>query len=274
MGAIRFSIDPALVQALREALPIEVFVETGTFNGQTIDTVLPFFDEIYTCEASKDLHREAVKKFSGANKVRSLLGDSGRILKDLSPRLRDRSVLFWLDAHWCMDEETAGVHSQCPLLQELDAIEELNASSVIAIDDARLFLCAPPIPYEVEQWPSFDAVLRKLYSLSREHEIMVVNDTLIFHPAQIRRHLKDYAHGHSIDWLSVLDKWREYDQILKQSQEKESEIMELKRSAEERMSVITWLHNDIDRLKSSYYYRLGYRLLAPFVTIRNRLFPS
>jgi len=274
VGAVRFSIDPVLIQILKEALGVDVFVETGTFEGQTIETVMPFFEEIHTCEASEHLHTEVTKRFAGVNKVHSVLGDSGRILVDLMPRLRNRSVLFWLDAHWCADEQTAGAHSQCPLLDELEAINELNAESVIVIDDARLFFCAPPKPYEVDQWPGFDTVLRKLHKLRRDHELMAVNDMLIFHPPQIRQYLKSYAHEHSIDWLAVLDKGRDYDDILKQSKEKESEILELKRSAEERMRVIDWLHEDIDRLKSSYYYRLGYMLLSPLVTIKNRFFPN
>jgi len=201
-----------------------------------------------------------------------VLGDSAHILVDLMPRLKNRSVLFWLDAHWCADEQTAGAHSQCPLLEELEAIKVLHAESVIVIDDARLFFCAPPKPYEVDQWPGFDIVLRKLHELSCDHEVMAVNDMLIFHPPQIRHHLKSYAHEHSIDWLAVLDKGRDYDEILKQSKEKEAEILELKRSAEERMRVIAWLHEDIDRLKKSYYYRLGHMLLSPLVTIKNRFF--
>lgn len=272
VGAVRFSIDPVLIQTLKRALPIDVFVETGTFEGQTIETVLPFFEEIHTCEVSEHLHAEVTKRFAEVNKLHSVLGDSGRILLDLMPRLRNRSVLFWLDAHWCADEQTAGTHSQCPLLDELEAIKELNAESVIVIDDARLFFCAPPKPYEVDQWPAFDTVLRKLYALNRDHEIMAVNDMLIFHPPQIGQHLKSYAHEHSIDWLSVLDKWRDYDVILKQSKEKETEIrekeaeiLELKSSAEERATII-------EQLNHSYYYRFGHALLSPLVALKNRFF--
>jgi hypothetical protein len=143
MGAVRFSIDPVLIQTLKREWPLDVLVETGTFEGQTIDTVLPFFEEIHTCEASEDLHSEVTKKFAGVSQVHSVLGDSGRVLVDLMPQIKNRSVLFWLDAHWYADEQTAGAHSQCPLLDELEAIKELNAESVIVIDDARLFSVRP-----------------------------------------------------------------------------------------------------------------------------------
>jgi hypothetical protein len=33
MGSIHFSLDLELVQALRKSLPLQVFVETGTFPG-------------------------------------------------------------------------------------------------------------------------------------------------------------------------------------------------------------------------------------------------
>jgi hypothetical protein len=113
---------------------------------------------------------------------------------------------------------------------------------------------------------------------------MAVNDMLIFHPPQIRQSLKSYAHEHSIDWLTVLDKGRDYDEILKQSKvkevdihekeaenreieaasrEKEAEILRLKSSAEERARVI-------EQLSSSYYYRFGYALRSPLVALKNR----
>ena len=37
MGAISFSIDENLVKELRKFLPLEIFIETGTFLGDSLE---------------------------------------------------------------------------------------------------------------------------------------------------------------------------------------------------------------------------------------------
>ena len=266
MGAVRFSIDPVLVQTLKRALPIDVFVETGTFEGQTIQTVLPFFEEIYTCEVSEHLHAEVIKKFAGVNKVHPALGDSGCFLADLMPRLGNRSVLFWLDAHWCAAEGTAGQASECPLLDEIRAIHQLNEESVILIDDARLFLCPPPSPHEVSSWPALDDVLRALRLLSSQHRLMVLNDVVVFFPEKLQRAIAEFAHHHAIDWLSVMDRSRDYDKVLTDSRTKDIEIAGLARVCSERLKLIESQSDEIERMRKllkSMVYRLGFCLVHP-----------
>ena len=36
MGAVHFSIDPRLLARLRDLLPLKVFVETGTYEGESV----------------------------------------------------------------------------------------------------------------------------------------------------------------------------------------------------------------------------------------------
>ena len=50
MGAVTFTLDVHLVECLKEALPLSVFVETGTFKGDTLAEVEPFFDRLITIE--------------------------------------------------------------------------------------------------------------------------------------------------------------------------------------------------------------------------------
>lgn len=204
MGAVSFSIDVTLVERLREALPLSTFVETGTFEGDAVAHVLPLFEEIYTVELSDEHYAKAAARFRSDEKVRVHHGDSSELLASMQSSLEGKSALYWLDAHWCVANDTAGAQSQCPLLDELDAIGKLNSTSVVLIDDARLFLCTPPDPHETEHWPTLQEVLRSLFSLSSTHEVMVVNDVIAFYPASIAKTMSGYAHAHSIDWLSVL----------------------------------------------------------------------
>jgi hypothetical protein len=154
-------------------------------------------------------------------------------------RLAGRAALFFLDAHWCVAEGTAGQHSQCPLLEEIGAIGALSPDSVILIDDARLFLAPPPPPHEVTQWPSFDQVDAALRAASTEHELMVVNDVIAFYPRRLHGVMKAYAHAHGIDWLRAAQSLSENEDLRRTTREldeqlkgKEAVIRDLKGAVE------------------------------------------
>lgn len=248
MGAVTFSIDPEIIRALKQALPLKYFVETGTFEGETVEQVKLMFEEVHSIELAEDYYSKAVERFGNDSRVNLYCGSSEVVLKSLHPRFASEATLYWLDAHWCVADKTAGYQSQCPLLQELDAIQALNPHSVILIDDARLFLCPPPHPHEVTQWPSFDAIIKKLYSLSSAHEVMVLNDVILYYPSQIREPVQQFAHGVSIDWLSIMHKSGYYDSFLSDLQEKEAEIKLLANIAEERKLSLSQKEGEIQRL--------------------------
>lgn len=204
MGAVDFSIDTRLVECLQRALPISVFLETGTFEGEAIARVRDLFDEIHSIELSDHYFAQAEDRFAGDARVRLYHGESSHVLGSLKPLLEAKAVLYWLDAHWCVADETAEARSQCPLLEELAALGRLNAQSVLLIDDARLFLATPPEPHESSDWPRFQEVLERLRTLSRSHEIMVINDVIVFFPETAREAVSDFARTRGTDWLAEL----------------------------------------------------------------------
>jgi hypothetical protein len=256
MGAINFSVDPQMIAVLKQNLPLQTFVETGTFEGETVQRVLSLFDEIHSVELSEDYYRKALDRFKDHPNVHIYQGNSPDFLQKLRRGLSEKAVVYWLDAHWCIADKSAGGTSQCPLLQELDAITELGPQSAILIDDARLFLCPPPFPHEATHWPSFEAVVGKLHSLSSAHEIMIANDVIMFYPRSIRDSVREYAYRSSIDWLQVLFKSKnfdalksefdtlqiQFDSIQDQLVEKDKEITRLLTVAEER-------YHEIESLK-------------------------
>jgi hypothetical protein len=256
MGAVNFSIDPGLVAIFKMDLPLEVFVETGTFEGESIRRVRAQFDEVHSVEASAGYYTRAVSQFREDPKIFLYLGHSPDVLRQLTPSLLKESVLYWLDAHWCVADHSAGETSQCPLLDELAAISTLNEKSVILIDDARLFLCPPPHPHEVSQWPALDSVLKGLLSLSSAHELMVLNDVLICYPASVRKPLTQYAYEHSVNWLTALDKSRDYDLLLGQLKEKEAAIQEKEAAIQEKDAAIQEKETAIRELAEACQARL------------------
>lgn len=212
MGAIHSSIDPQLVKMLTECLPLTTFMETGTFRGDSIAAVRGWFDEIYSVELSEPLHHQAAERFTGDPAVHVLHGDSPAALARLTGVLRSRSVLYWLDAHWSLgDTAAAGKTFQCPLLGEIEAIGALNRDSVLLIDDARYFLCPPPAPHDIGDWPSLDAVLKRLFRLNPDHGIMVLNDVIVCFPRRIEPVLREFAHRSSVDWLRLAIRARRFD---------------------------------------------------------------
>jgi hypothetical protein len=213
MGAVHFSIDGRLLARLSELLPLEVFVETGTYEGASINTALAYFDELHTIEASNELFARAAARFEDSPAVHVHHGSSAEVLSRLSGRLRRSSVLYWLDAHFC-GHGSAGGELQCPLLSELEAIGSLGVRSVILIDDARLFMAPPPPPLIAEHWPSFSEVLARLSKLNPGHELIVIDDVIVFFPPQLGEGLRRFAREHAIDWLLALAWARELDEIV------------------------------------------------------------
>jgi hypothetical protein len=211
MGAVHFSLDVRLVEYFKQALPLSIFVETGTFEGASAEACLPYFEKIHTVELSGAYYTAAVEKFKNNTKVDVRSGMSGEFLRDLAGTLRNESVFYWLDAHWCVADDVEKNTSECPLLDELDALVQLNGQSVVCIDDARLFLCPPPRPHHIEEWPSFHEILRKLFNLSANHELMIANDVILFFPLSSRNVIHAYAREYGIDWLTAMGKARDFD---------------------------------------------------------------
>jgi len=206
MGAVSFSIDPGLLEVLAQNLQLDLFVETGTFEGASVDCAKNYFSEIYSVELSPEYYQNARDKFLPQSHINIVQGDGATALKALRPVFNGRSIVFWLDAHWCVASNTAGEHSQCHLADEIEAIGALNDDSIVLIDDARFFLAPPPYPHVFDQWPDLSAIIRKLQALSDRHEFRVINDVILFFPVRLSEAINDYGYRHGVDWLSIYQK--------------------------------------------------------------------
>ncbi len=124
---------------------LRILVETGTFQGGTVEALRREFDRVYSIELSAPLYENARKRFAGRRNVEILFGDSGVELGKLLPRL-DRPALFWLDGHYC-GGLTAKAATETPIFEELGAIlASPDRGHVILIDDARCFGTYPDYP--------------------------------------------------------------------------------------------------------------------------------
>jgi hypothetical protein len=191
-----------LAEALARRLDLKVAVETGTYLGDTAALLRQFFSEVWTIELSDDLHGRAQARYRHLAGVHFLQGSSAEILPKVAGEI-GQPALFWLDGHWTADSasgSTAGEEQQCPVMEEIAAIDAYDWSerSCILIDDARLFLGPPAGPYRREDWPPFLEVLTQLRA-QWPRFVTVLDDVIIAGPPESRPVVEDY-------WLGVLSR--------------------------------------------------------------------
>jgi hypothetical protein len=118
---------------------LKVFIETGTWQGDTLAELRNSFDELHSIELSQTLHRKAAERFRDDTKIKLWQGDSGEVLADVLTSLC-QPALFWLDGH-VSGEGTARGTEETPIRRELLQISKhhLMLRHVVVIDDARLF---------------------------------------------------------------------------------------------------------------------------------------
>jgi len=123
------------VKVLKDITQSEVFIETGTYLGETTQAMAAVFGEVVSIELSEELYASAVKKFSFDKKVTLLQGDSSKKIKEAINIAGNQNTIIWLDAHWS-GGNTARASSNTPILGEIGQIKGTAASNtVILIDD-------------------------------------------------------------------------------------------------------------------------------------------
>jgi hypothetical protein len=153
-----------ILLSYKEKFGLKIFIETGTFLGDTIQAFRNDFGSLISFELSEDLADKAIQRFKDDGRIKIVHGDSGKLL---SSEIRDfdQPCLFWLDGHYSSEffigEEfikTAKGDKDTPILQELEAILSHKVKNhVILIDDARCFKGK-------DDYPSFE----KLVSFVKE----------------------------------------------------------------------------------------------------------
>ncbi|HEV3271364.1 MAG TPA: hypothetical protein VGZ93_04200 [Candidatus Methylacidiphilales bacterium] len=158
---------------------------------------------MFTIERAEGLYREHHEALRALGNVEPLYGDSKDLLPEVVSRLGDKPAIFWLDGHWS-GGETAGENDECPLVSELETLSH-RRGDVILIDDARLFLSAPPAPHRPEQWPTFAEIAGLLTKQPHQPFIQVIDDVIFSVPGTeaLKQRLIDYGRERS----KVFEKW-------------------------------------------------------------------
>lgn len=165
-------------------------VETGTFRGLTARSLATVFPSVTTIELSPALAASAQARLRETRAVRVLQGHSVKWLaQEADPT---RPTLYFLDGHWS-GGQTSGEDDECPVLEELRAIGTGHGNDCVLIDDARLFVSAPPPPHQPDQWPELTDVFDLLRELRPGHVVTVLNDQVVAIPRAAKPALDAYA---------------------------------------------------------------------------------
>ncbi|MEJ0013494.1 MAG: hypothetical protein WDM94_12915 [Bauldia sp.] len=190
MGIVHSGVPHRLALWLRDALPAADFVETGTNLGGTVTWAGRNFQHAVSIEADRRLYERARGMLASSRNIELRFGQSQDELVPVVTTVRGPAVI-WLDAHWS-GEGTAGEAMECPLLQEIDAVDAGQFQHAILIDDARLFLNPPPPPHKADQWPTIGAVVDRLRARFADAFVMVSDDVIVRVPAALRSPLEQF----------------------------------------------------------------------------------
>src|ERR1035437_4804627 len=124
----------------QKGTPNAIWIETGTFMGDTSAFLAQHAKLVYTIEPDNSLYNRAILRFGSNSKIKPIHGISEQIFPTLLPILTG-PINFWLDGHFSGGFTHKGP-TDCPIHDELISIQK-NLSHfekvVILIDDVRCF---------------------------------------------------------------------------------------------------------------------------------------
>lgn len=159
----------------------EIWVESGTYRGDTTYWLSRRFYEVFSIEPSAEYFQFAKQRFEGINNIYLFNDLSENVLNFVISSVNQKhgvtKISFWLDGHFSGGGTFQGP-KDTPILQELNIIEEnlfLFSEVSIFIDDFRLFASnvnediSYPSKSELIRWAD-----RNGFDWKVEHDIFIL----------------------------------------------------------------------------------------------------
>jgi len=151
----------------------KIFIETGTYMGDTPWALRDSFRELNTIELHQGLYERARRVFARVPHVNCIQGDSGQRLPELVKKYNE-PILFWLDGHYCGEGTGRGVED-APVMREIVCIfDHPVRDHVILLDDARDFVGRSGYP-TVEALRDWVAKRRPDWVFLVEHDVIRIH---------------------------------------------------------------------------------------------------
>ena len=158
---------------LRNGIPNAVWVETGTYLGETTQFLSAHSKRVYSIEPEPTLFRNAARRFEKTANVIILKGLSEEVFPQLMPTLSGE-INFWLDGHYSSGVTHKGP-DDTPINAELENIQKHIAHFsrlAVLIDDVHCFNSAIH-----EGYPTLDSLVdwarRNGLAWHIEHDIFI-----------------------------------------------------------------------------------------------------
>ena len=177
-------VPKELILKLKLESNYDVFIETGTYEGDTSKWASNFFNKVYTIEASENFYHKL--NFIKFPNIISIFGNS---IDHLERVLYNNSIIY-LDAHY----SGGNTFNSYPLLSEIDYINKSNLEHIIIIDDARFCLSL----YNNESYTSIYDLCINLNNSKHERYIIIFDDMVIAVPFKYKDILDIFSNENSI----------------------------------------------------------------------------
>lgn len=175
---------PSFLQQMQAAFDRSIFVETGTYNGETTQAAARIFSQVHSVEFSSDLYNRVRQRLQYYKNIHLYHDHSAFFLDKLCALLQPdaRRMLFWLDAHYCGDGTACYQNMLTPIVEELRVCEKhAMGNAVIMVDDIRCFgsLYKNNHLFACPEFPSLPAVVDQLKTINPNYTCVLYGDTLI-----------------------------------------------------------------------------------------------
>ncbi|MCP5506138.1 MAG: hypothetical protein H7A38_04580 [Chlamydiales bacterium] len=181
------ALKASLLQRLKTLFDLDVFIETGTYLGDTSQVAGDIFSQVHTIELSEELYRKSCQRFKNSRQIQCHLGDSAEVLPKLLKEI-NVPALFYLDGHYSGHVTARGL-LDTPLMKELEAIRQSGMKgSVLFIDDIRLFQNTlndqklKELKLGLETYPLLAQLLEAILGIDRDAQIFFLGDALLACP--------------------------------------------------------------------------------------------
>ena len=132
------AVKRRLLLAMLEKHKLSIFVETGTFKGDTLAFMAGYAERAVSIELSPEYFARAKARFASTQNIELHQGDSGVKLPEIMNNLT-KPALFWLDGHYSAGKTAQG-DLDSPISAELNCILDSPIKGhIILIDDAHDF---------------------------------------------------------------------------------------------------------------------------------------
>lgn len=116
----------------------DVFIESGTYLGDTVAYIEPRARLVISVELDEVLYERAQRRFAGNDKIKLHHGDGAEAVPLIVEEL-EAPAMIWLDGHYSMEGTALGDEHEpaLTLLTKLGPV--ITAGTTIVVDDLRLF---------------------------------------------------------------------------------------------------------------------------------------